>query len=141
MGALLAGVAVGFAVSAIAMSPLVMPWRSRVRWLVALQVPDPMLGFAAPPPWNVQAMQLVDVCGDDAHTLLIADETACDRVAGRYLLVAGACPPGLRAKLEGWVAVRTPVLLLRDNAGLHLVGPDGGLPVLERRAASEETSA
>ena len=55
----------------------------------------------------------------------LADERAAD-----VTLTASACVPGTLAKLDGWLALRTPLLMVIDQGDADVYGPDGELKAL-----------
>jgi hypothetical protein len=124
MGAFAFGVCVGFGIVAIVVAPLCAPWRMRVRWLVASQA-DPMSGLG---PWSHLSMQEVTVT-DVVHAGDVTEITVVESDARRRrFLVTASAHAGSAARLEGWCAVREPLLLLLETTGeAQLSGPDATL--------------
>ena len=120
---LLVGAIVAFALCA----PWLAPWPIRLRLLLAGQAPDPFLGLSPLLPLDLSEVQVVDVA---VHGDCIA-ATVATRVRGsarlRALVVASQAP-GLIAQLEGWSAVRVPLLLIIEEDGrAELCGPEATL--------------
>ncbi len=134
---------VGCAIGATAVAciglPFVAPWPMRMRFLVAAQAADPVLGLAAPPGFAMREVSLVAVESRAGHVDVVVDESRVGRGGGSALrtLRRDACPPAVVAMLDGWSALRTPLLLIVDEDGAaHLHGPGGSVTNLERRGAA-----
>jgi hypothetical protein len=119
---LLLGVLCGAVVTLVLAGPLFASWPTRVRWLVHAQVPDPMLGLPAPAHTLLSEARVVDLETRD-HSVEVS---VVELPAGRpRVLVAEGAAPGLVARLEGWLAVREPLLLIIDGTDrADLAGPD-----------------
>jgi hypothetical protein len=118
---------------AVVFLPLFLPWPQRVRWTVVAQAMSHAgSGLAMCPPLDLREVELVSVDGrGSAITLGILEvgHPACDT-----LTFMGTTPPTaeLVAMLRGWCALRTPMLLFIDTAGVaSLDGPVAGVTDLQ----------
>ncbi len=121
----LLGAAVALAVSA----PWVAPWPIRLRLLLAGQTPDPFLGLSPLTSLDMSEVEIVDVLvrGDSLEVAVAAPFRGSGPVRTR-LLVTALRAPGRIAQLEGWCAVRIPLLLIiEEGGGAQLCGPDATL--------------
>ena len=66
----------------------------------------------------------------DGDVDLIADEVDTDRTT-RITLEHRGCTPAAVAKLDGWMALGTPLLMMTDQGKVHLYGPDGAVTNLD----------
>jgi hypothetical protein len=114
-------------------APFVAPWRVRVRYLVNAQVADPVLGLTAIPPVLLREVTVVSVEAEPERVEIVVDESGASPRFRRQRLMRDACPPAVVAKLDGWSATHTPLLLVVDeDRRTHLYGPDGFVTDLDR---------
>ncbi|MDQ1460482.1 MAG: hypothetical protein QOI08_1966 [Actinomycetota bacterium] len=114
-------------------APFLAPWRVRVRYLVNAQVGDPVLGLAAMPSVVLREVTVVSVESGQGHVEIVVDESGGSDRFRRRRLMRSAAPPAVVAKLDGWSATHTPLLLVVDEARCtHLYGPDGVVTDLDR---------
>jgi len=111
--------------------PLVAPWRTRLHWLLASQVPDPVLGMV---PWSRLVMREVTVADvrvtDDGVEATLADGPTRREVVTRTRRTASV------VQLKRWYAMGLPLLLLVDDGGdAQLCGPDGNVTGFQERRA------
>ena len=148
MESFLLGVIVG-AVGFVAVgAPLVAPWPTRLRCLLAAQTPDPFLGLA---PWSRTVMREVTVArvsveGDTVEVVLADPATgSCSSSPSSSRTTSSRdSSPSLKA----WCASGLPLLLIIDETGAaQLAGPErsatGFVEVSERveRSARKERVA
>ena len=113
----------GFVVVAIAV-PLVAPWRIRVRYLATAPTMDPWTGLGLTPRPDMRVVRLAALESRDGTVEISIEEVDTHR-AVRVTLVRTACAPAVLAKLDGWMALRTPLLMMADDGHFHMYGPDG----------------
>ena len=123
----LLGCVVGAVVAGAVLAPWFAPWPIRLRLLLAGQAPDPFLGLSPLLPLDLSEVEVVDVAAPCGSAVV----TVATRVQGsgrRRSLVVASDAPGLIAQLEGWCAVRVPLLLIIDaDGGAQLCGPKSRL--------------
>lgn len=115
--------------------PLLAPWTIRVRFLATASMTDPWTGLGLTPRPDMRVVRLSTVASHDGAVEISIEDTDTQR-ATRATLVRAACAPGAVAKLDGWMALRTPLLMMVDQGHVHLYGPDGvvtNLSLPERR--------
>jgi len=121
-GFVVAGVLGG--VLGLAVLPVLLPWPSKVRWILAVEAANPLIAATnARRDLHVSPVVLVSV-DNGADGLAVVVEDSGDP-HHRHELVGPPAAPGLQARLEGWCHARTPLLLVGD--GRHQValhGPD-----------------
>ena len=129
---LIVGSAVVFAFGA----PLLASWPTRLRYLLASQTPDPVLGLMPWPRLEMSEVTVVHVtAGRDAVEVTLAEAMSRSRTRHRSLVTTSSTP-GTVAQLEGWCAARVPLLLIVDeNGAAQLCGPHAS--VAGFRALSE----
>jgi hypothetical protein len=92
------------------------------------QMSDPLLGLGAPPGVAMRGMQLVAVSADGGHVVVVVDEIDAGEVPRRATLTRDGCPSSAVARLDGWEALHTPLLVIADEGDrVHVYGPDGGV--------------
>jgi hypothetical protein len=113
--------------------PFLAPWPMRVRYLVDAQYADPVLGFAPVPRLAIGVVTLTAVRADGGHVDLVVDETGAGVSGhGGRVLSRDACAAAVVARLDGWSALHTALLLIIDEKHrVHLYGPDGSITDLE----------
>ena len=108
----------------LAVLPVLLPWPSKVRWILAVEAANPLIAATnARRDLHVSPVVLVSV-DNGADGLAVVVEDGGDP-HHRHELVGPPAAPGLQARLEGWCHARTPLLLVGD--GRHQValhGPD-----------------
>jgi hypothetical protein len=87
---------------------------------------DPWLGLGLTPQLEMRAVQLAAFESHDGDVELVAEEVDTDR-ATRITLVRAGCTPAAVAKLDGWMALRTPLLMMTEHGFVHMYGPDGAV--------------
>ncbi len=124
----LIGCALGGAVAACIGAPLIAPWPVRVRYLAVAQTLDPWLGLdlGMTPRLDMRAVELVSVEADLGRVELVVQDLDGDR-GYRRTLAGTACAPATVAELDGWMALRTPLLMIVDQGLAHVYGPDGAV--------------
>jgi hypothetical protein len=124
------GVLIGAATAALVVLPLVASWPMRLRWLIASQAAHPLFSLPMSTGYVLSEVRLVDVRPRlDAVDVTVAEPPE-PRRSRRLRTVTH---PGTIAKLEGWHAIRTPLLLLVDDTGTaQLCGPDASVPGFRR---------
>lgn len=120
------GCAIGALIAAAVAAPLFAPWSFRVRYLVAAPTTDPWHGLGLTPRLEMRAVRLSAFECHDGDVELVADEVDTDRTT-RITLVRQGCTPALVAKLDAWMALRTPLLMITDHGHVHVYGPDGAV--------------
>ena len=121
----LLGCVIGAALCAAVAVPLLLPWPARVRYLANASTIDPLLGFGPAPrlSMRVVVVEAVDVC-ESRLELVLAD----GMTERRSSFEVPRCVPARLAMLDGWSALRTPLLLMADEEGRqHLYGPNGAV--------------
>ncbi|HEY5172745.1 MAG TPA: hypothetical protein VIK54_13540 [Acidimicrobiia bacterium] len=128
-----AGCALGATVVICIGVPFLAPWPIRLRYLLTAQVADPVLGLGPTSRLSMWEVTLTVVEANRGHLDLVVDETGNGRSARRIALIRDGCVPSEVAKLDGWLATRTPLLMIVDEDGdTHLNGPDGVVAHLDR---------
>ena len=135
----LVGALVGAGVAALVAAASVAPWRMYLRWLIAAQVPDPLLGLPLLPRYQFSQVAIVDVTTHGGVTEVGVVESP-GRRRNLRVLVAPSCPTGCVARLEGWCTIREAILLIVDAAAeIHLIGPDATVTGLRDATRSART--
>jgi hypothetical protein len=105
-------------------APFLLPWSLRVRYLVDAPWTDPFLGLGPAPRLEMRAVTLsaLDIRHGDV-------EVGFDEIGGRRTSVIrfdrSGCAPGVIARFDGWMALRTPLLVMMwDRGQVHIYGPD-----------------
>jgi len=115
------GAAMGLAVL-----PLLLPWPSKVRWILAVEAANPLIAATnARRDVHVSPVVLVSVDSRADRLCLVVEDGADGGDGHHHVLLGPPAAPGLQARLEGWCHARTPLLLVGD--GQHRValhGPD-----------------
>jgi hypothetical protein len=103
-------------------APFLLPWSLRVRYLVNAPWTDPFLGLGPAPRLEMRAVTL---SGLEIHHCDI--EVAFDEIGGRRTSAIrfdrSGCAPRVVAKFDGWMALRTPLLMILDSGQVHIYGP------------------
>jgi hypothetical protein len=128
MSHFLIGFAIGGAIAACIAVPLVAPWSFRVRYLATAQAFDPWHGLdlGLTPRLDMRAVKLVSVEAKHGGVELAVEDLDGDR-ASRRTLARTSCPPHAVAELDGWMALRTPLLLMVDGELVHVYGPESAV--------------
>ena len=128
MGALAFGVLVGAIVALAVCAPLFASWPTRLRCLLVAQTMDPFGGL--PLGWGTVMCEVTVVevnLKRDWVEVTLAEGWGGSQTRQRRLIVHSTAP-GLVANLEGWCAVRLPLLLTCDERGeAQLAGPGATL--------------
>ena len=127
----LLGCAIGASIAAVVAVPLVAPWPVRLRYLLTAPATDPFHWLAPTPRLEMRAVRLTEFDCHDGDVDLIADEVDADR-ATRITLEHRGCTPAAVAKLDGWMTLETPLLMMTEHGKVHLYGPDGAVTNLDR---------
>jgi hypothetical protein len=132
------GLVVGACVAAGIAAPVILPWRFRVRYLANAPMGDPFLGLGRPPGYVTREVRAAEVEAHGRHVDLVLDEDFPGHGVRRTVLTSEACPPASVAALDGWMTLRTPLLLIIDEHGaVNLYGPNSA--VTEFGLATENT--
>lgn len=129
------GCALGALIVITVAAPLVAPWRIRVRYLSTAPMTDPWTGLGLTPRPDMRVVRLSTLECHDATVEISIEEIDTHRAA-RVNLVRAACAPAAVAKLDGWMTLGTPLLMLAEHGHVHIYGPDGAVTNLtlpERR--------
>jgi hypothetical protein len=92
---------------------------------------DPWFGLGPVPLLDMRAVQPCSVERKDCDVELVF--AAIDTNHNACITFRSAYVPGVVAQLDGWMALRTPLLLITDEGHAHVHGPD--------RAVTDFTSA
>jgi len=110
----------------LAVLPVLLPWPSKVRWILAVEAANPLIAVTnARRDLHVSPVVLEAVDNRADRLALVVRDGDSGGDGGRHELVGPPAPPGLQARLEGWCHARTPLLLVGDGhhrVALH--GPD-----------------
>ena len=123
MSALLFGVLLGAIVALVLSAPLLASWPTRLRCVLVAQTMDP---FGGMPGWSTLVMCEVAIVAVSMHgdTVEVTVAEVCGASTRLRRLVVRSTAPGLVAQLEGWSAVRLPLILASGESGdMQLVGP------------------
>jgi hypothetical protein len=128
MSHFLIGCAIGGAIVACIGGPLIAPWSVRVRYLAAAPAFDPWLGadLGLTPRLDMRAVKLVNVEADHGGVELAVEDIDGDH-GSRRTLARTSCPPHAVAELDGWMALRTPLLMIVDRELVHVYGPESAV--------------
>jgi hypothetical protein len=133
MSQFLLGCTLGFVFVGCIAAPFVAPWRIRVRYLVASQVPDPVFGVGPPRDVTLREVLLTHVEVERGRVDLVVEEAGAAPASRHRALTRDACAPAVVAKLDGWSTTHEPLLMVVDESGdIHLYGPDGAVTYLNR---------
>jgi hypothetical protein len=129
------GCAIGGLIAAAILAPLLAPWPIRLRYLVNAPMTDPWTGLGLAPRLDMHAVVLSAIECHEGDVEISIDETGTRRTS-RITLTRAGCPPVALAKLDGWLAMRTPLLMVKEHGHIYVQGPDGAVtnltPVGER---------
>ncbi len=129
-------------VVAIASAPLLLPWPERIRWTVLAQVVGhAATGHVLHAPLDLREVVLTSVEAGDADLELRVLEVG--HPAGDTLAFTSTSEPAaeLVLTLQEWCALRTPMLLYVDGAGVASVsGPTATIAELRSVATSSQHS-
>jgi hypothetical protein len=123
---LVAAVALGaITLAAIGFVPLLLPWPQRVRWTVAAQaMGDSASALAACPAPALREVVLVSVHDRDDGPVFTLQEAGRGGRDMRIFHAPSTIPTDVIVMLSEWSALRTPMLLYVDDAGIAtLTGP------------------
>ena len=128
MSHFLIGCAIGAAIAACVGVPLIAPWPVRVRYLAAAQAFDPWHGLdlGLTPRLDMRAVRLVSVVSGHGGVELAVEDLDGDH-GTRRTLARTSCPPRAIAELDGWMAERTPLLMIVDRELVHVYGSDSAV--------------
>ncbi|MGO9873092.1 MAG: hypothetical protein ACLPVY_04760 [Acidimicrobiia bacterium] len=118
------GCSVGALIAACASAPFLVPWPLRVRYLVTAPMTDPWFGLGPVPLLDMRAVLLCSVEREGRDVELVFAEIDTGHNVG--ITLRSAYLPGAVAQLDGWMARRTPLLLINDGHA-HVYGPDGAV--------------
>jgi hypothetical protein len=117
--------------------PFLLPWSLRVRFLVNAPMIDPFLGLGPEPCLDMHAVRLTAVEIHHGDVEVAFDEMGAGRTS--VMTCAGAgCPPAAVAQLDGWMALRTTLLVTMDHGHVDVYGPGGGVAGLSLSASREQ---
>jgi len=108
-------------VLALAVAPLLLPWTSRVEWILTAESVNPLIA-AANERHGVHVGPVVLVAIDNQPERLSI--SVVPDQGGPRALVGRPAAPGELAALEGWCHLGTTLLLVGDAHGAVLHGPD-----------------
>jgi hypothetical protein len=128
------GLIVGALAAAAIAAPLFGPWRFRVRLLATAPMTDPFTGLGLTPRPDMRVVRLLALESRDGDVEITVEETDTHR-SSHISLVRAGCAPGAVAKLDAWLALGTPLLLMTDLGHIHVFGPDGAINDLSRIGA------
>jgi hypothetical protein len=120
------GCAIGALIVACLGAPFVLPWPVRVRYLVTTPMSDPWTGLGPVPRLNMRAVRLCAVESRRGDVGLAFDEIDAGENA-RITVEHSTCGPSALATLDGWMALRTTLLMITDHGHAHVYGPDGAV--------------
>ena len=125
MSHFLIGFAIGGAIVACIGVPLIAPWSIRVRYLAAAPAFDPWFGLdlGMTPRLDIRPVKLVSVESNHGGVDLAVEDLDGDP-RSRRTLARTSCPTHAVAELDGWMALRTPLLMIVDRELVHVYGPD-----------------
>jgi hypothetical protein len=109
-------------VLALAVAPLLLPWPSRLRWILTAEAVNPLIA-ATNERHGVHVGPVVLVAVDNRPDRLSIEVRPEGAAAGRAL-VGRPSAPGELAALEGWCHAGTTLLLVDEAGGAVLHGPD-----------------
>ena len=109
-------------VLALAVAPLLLPWPSKVEWILGAEAVNPLIA-AANERHGVHVGPVVLVAVDNRPECL-AIEVRPPSGAPSRALVGRPSAPGELAALEGWCHTGTTLLLVDEAHGAVLHGPD-----------------
>jgi len=122
------GCTLGAAIIAAVGAPFLAPWPFRVRYLANAQTVDSLLGFGPVPRQDMRVVRLESVDIVAGHLELGLAEAGNARARSRATVSRRDCGAGELAKLDGWQAAHTPLLVVIDeDHSVHLFGPDASV--------------
>lgn len=127
----LLGCALGALIAVAIVAPLVAPWPIRMRYLATAPMTDPWSGLALAPGLEMRAVRLSTLECREGDVEISVEEIDTDRTC-RVTLERAACAPAAVAKLDGWLALGAPLLMMTDHGQVHVYGPDGAVTNLSQ---------
>ena len=122
------GCTLGAAIIAAIGAPFLAPWPFRVRYLANAQNVDPLLGLGPVPRLDMRVIRLESVEVAAGHLELGLVEEGGRRATSRATVSRPEFAAGEVAKLDGWMAAHTPLLVVIDeDHSVHLFGPDASV--------------
>jgi hypothetical protein len=79
----------------------------------------------------MRVVRLLALDSHDGDVEITLEEIDTPRASHTSLVRAG-CVPAVVAKLDAWMALDTPLLMMTDRGHLHVYGPDGAVNNLSR---------
>jgi hypothetical protein len=129
MWQLVIGCSAGALVAASISAPFLLPWSLRVWYLVDAPWTDPFLGLQPAPRLEMRAVKLSGVEIHHSDVEIALGEMGTVRTS--VVRFAGAAAvPSVVAKIDGWIARRTPLLMMTDAGQVHIYGPDDAVTEL-----------
>jgi len=100
----------------LAAGPLMLPWPWKLRWIITLEVVNPIVA-AAHLRHDVRLEQVVLIRADQgpAGLVIVVERDGSERPGAGRELVGGLASVGDIAALEGWSHSRTPLLLVEEG--------------------------
>lgn len=126
MSTFVIGCALGALIAACISAPFLLPWPMRVHYLVAAPMTDPWTGLGLAPRLDMRAVKLRAVESHHGDLELALDDLDTGQ-SSRVTIANSACVPSVVSKLDGWMALRTTLLMIMDHGDAHLYGPDGAV--------------
>ena len=103
------------------------PWPMRVRLPRCGSDDRPVDRARARAPPRHASGEVGAVESDQGDVELTVDEIDTGRRARRITLASQECAPSTLAKFDGWMALRTTLLMIVDHGYAHVYGPDGAV--------------
>jgi hypothetical protein len=123
------GGALGALIAAAIAALFFAPWPIRVRYLVNAPTTDPWTGLGLAPRLDMHEVHISALESHEGVVEISVDEIAT-HCTTRITLTRAGCPPAALAKLDGWMTMRTPLLVIKEHGHVHLYGPDGAVTKL-----------
>jgi hypothetical protein len=120
------GCALGALLAVTIAAPLLAPWRIRVRYLATAPMTDPWTGLGLAPRLDMRVVRLSALECREGDVEITVEELDTDRTS-HFTLARAGCAPAAVAKLDGWMALRTPLLMITDHGHVCVSGPDGAV--------------